>query len=196
MTKTKKVISDYGKKYILDRDGARFRLVATKEFWCGDYFVKRGSNGGMVDSPDNLSQDGSCWITKDACVYGNARIEDDALINDRAIVCADAIVRGKSIISDDCQVCGKSIVEGASVVAGSIELVGVKLDGAMIKFCTKSGKLHINKYNQPNDLIIGIKTVVYDGKDKRENESEDDYRKRKFKEHENTYREYCRIVGN
>ena len=196
MTRKKKDISDYGKKYILERDGARFRLVATKEFWCGDYFVKRGSNGGLVDSPDNLSQDGSCWITKDACVYGNARIEGDALIADRAIVCADAIVRGKSIISDDCQVCGKSIVDGDSVVAGSIELVGVKLDGAMIKFCAKNGKLHINKYNQPNDLIIGIKTVVCDGKDKRKNESDEDYRKRKFKEHENTYKEYCRIVGN
>ena len=195
MTRTNNVVSDYGKKYILEREGAHFRLVATKEFWCGDYFVKRGSKGGLVDSQDNLSQDGSCWITKDACVYGNARIKGDALITDRAIVCADAIVRGKSIISDDCQVCGKSIVDGDSVVAGSIELVGVKLDGAMIKFCAKNGKLHINKYNQPNDLIIGIKTVVYNGNDKRNNEGEDDYMKRKFKEHENTYKEYCRIVG-
>ena len=195
MARTNKVVKDYGKKYMLNLEGTHFRLVATKEFWCGDYFVKRGSKGGLVDSPDNLSQDGLCWITKDACVYGNARIEGDALINDRAIVCADAIVRGKSIISDDCQVCGKSIVEGDSVVAGSIELVGVKLDGAMIKFCTKNGNLHINKYNQPNDLIIGIKTVVYDGKDKRKNESEDDYMERKLKEHKNTYKEYCRIVG-
>ena len=195
MAKTNKIASDYGKKYTLDLEGARFRLVATKEFWCGDYFVKRGSKGGLVDSPDNLSQDGSCWITKDACVYGNARIEGDALITDRAIVCADAIVRGQSIISDDCQVCGKSIVDGDSVVAGSIELVGVKLDSAMIKFCAKNGRLHINKYNQPNDLIIGIKTVIYDGKDKLNNESEEDYRKRKFKEHKNTYKEYCRIVG-
>lgn len=195
MAKTNKVVSDYGKKYMLERDGAHFRLVATKEFWCGDYFVNRGSNGGLVDSPDNLSQDDSCWITKDACVYGNARIEGDALITDRAIVCADAIVRGKSIISDDCQVCGKSIVDGDSVVSGSIELVGVKLEGAMIKFCAKNGKIHINKYNQPNDLIIGIKTVVYNGKDKRNNEGEDDYMKRKFNEHDNTYMEYCRIVG-
>ena len=195
MVRTKKIASDYGKKYMLDFEGPRFRLVATKEFWCGDYFVERGSKGGLVDSPYNLSQDGSCWITKDACVYGNARIEGDALITDRAIVCADAIVRGESIISDDCQVCGKSIVEGDSVVAGSIELVGVKLDGAMIKFCTKNGKLHINKYNQPNDLIIEIKTVVYGGKNKRKNESEEDYKKRKFNEHENTYMEYCRIVG-
>ena len=198
MARAKKTVAEDKQacqKYMLEREGTHFRLVATKEFWCGDCFVKRGSKGGLVDSPDNLSQDGSCWIAKDACAYGNARIEDDALINDRAIVCADAIVRGKSIISDDCQVCGKSIVEGASVVAGSIELVGVKLDGAVIKFCTKNGKLHINKYNQPNDLIIGIKTVVYDGKGKRNNESEEDYRKRKLNEHENTYMEYCRIVG-
>lgn len=195
MARTIKAVSDCGKKYMLDLEGPHFRLVATKEFWCGDYFVKRGSKGGLVDSQDNLSQDGSCWITKDACVYGNARIEGDALITDRAIVCADAIVRGKSIINDDCQVCGKSIVDGDSVVAGSIELVGVKLDGAIIDFRAKNGKLHINKYNQPNDLIIGIKTVVYDGKDKLNNESEEDYMGRKFKEHENTYMEYCRIVG-
>lgn len=195
MARKKKAVSDYGNKYMLEREGTHFRLVATKEFWCGDYFVKRGSKGGLVDSPDNLSQDGSCWVTKDACVYGNARIDGDALIADRAIVCADAIVRGKSIIRDDCQVCGKSIVDVGSVVAGSIELVGVKLDGAIIDFRAKNGKLHINKYNQPNDLIIGIKTVVYDGKDKCKNESEEDYRKRKFKEHENTYKEYCRIVG-
>ena len=148
-----------------------------------------------MNQPVILSQDGSCCIAEDACAYGNSRIEDDALINDRAIVCADAIVRGKSIISDDCQVCGKSIVDGDSVVAGSIELVGVKLNGAIIDFRAKNGKLHINKYNQPNDLIIGIKTVVYDGKDKRDNESEEDYRKRKLNEHENTYMEYCRIVG-
>ena len=70
----------------------------------------------------------------------------------------------------------------------------MKLDGAMIKFCN-NGKLHINKYNQPNDLIIGIKTIVCDGKDKRKNESEDDYMNRKLNEHENTYMEYCRIVG-
>lgn len=198
MPRAKKIVAEDRQacqKYVLEREGAHFRLVAAKEFWCGDYFVKRGSKGGLVDSPDNLSQDDSCWITKDACVYGNAHIEGDALITDRAIVCADAIVRGKSIISDDCQVCGKSIVDGGSVVAGSIELVGVKLDGAIIDFRAKNGKLHINKYNQPNDLIIGIKTVVYSGKDKRENESEEDYRKRKLKEHENTYKEYCRIVG-
>ena len=195
MARTKKAVSDYNKKYMLDLEGTHFRLVATKEFWCGDYFVKRGSKGGLVDSPDNLSQDGSCWITNDACVYGKARIEGDALITDRAIVCADAIVRGKSIIGDDCQVCGKSIVDGDSVVSGSVELVGVKLDGAMIKFCPKNGKLRINKYNQPNDLIIGIKTVVYDGRNNRKSESEDDYRKRKFNEHDNTYMEYCRIVG-
>ena len=106
MARKKKAVSDYGKKYMLEREGTHFRLVATKEFWCGDYFVMRGSKGGLVDSPDNLSQDGSCWVTKDACVYGNARIDGDAMIADRAIVCADAIVRGKSIIRDDCQVCG------------------------------------------------------------------------------------------
>ena len=213
MARTMKAVSDYGKKYMLDVEGTHFRLVATKEFWCGDYFVERGSKGGLVDSPDNLSQDGSCWITKDACVYGNARIEGDALITDRAIVCADAIVRGKSIISDDCQVCGKSIVDGDSVVAGSIELVNAKLgkdfgedckwtddegrliSDAYVEYNPRLGRFHVNNYSQPNHLIVNIKTVVIDGKDKREDETEEQYRKRKVKEHKNTYVEFCRIVG-
>ena len=36
MAKTNKVVSDYGKKYMLGREGTHFRLVATKEVWCDD----------------------------------------------------------------------------------------------------------------------------------------------------------------
>ena len=171
-------------KYVLEREGAHFRLVAAKEFWCGDCFVKRGSKGGLVDSELNLSCDGTCWITEDACVYGDASVVENALVTGSAIVCGKAVVGGSAIIEDDSQVCGRSRVFGCAVIGGSVELVNTDIDGSIIEYRPKAGTIHINKYNRPRDLVIKINTVVCDGKDER-----------KSKEHENTYREYCRIVG-
>ena len=198
MARAKKTVAEDKQacqKYMLEREGTHFRLVATKEFWCGDYFVKRGSKGGLIDSKLNLSCDGTCWITEDACVYGDASVVENALITGRAIVCGKAVVGGDAIIEGDSQVCGRSRVFGGAIIGGSVELVNTDIDGSIIKYNPKAGTIHINKYNRPHDLVIKIKTVVIDGKDKREDETEKQYRKRKLNEHENTYMEYCRIVG-
>ena len=198
MARAKKTVAEDKQacqKYMLEREGTHFRLVATKEFWCGDYFVKRGSKGGLIDSELNLSCDGTCWITEDACVYGDASVVENALITGRAIVCGKAVVGGDAIIEGDSQVCGRSRVFGGAIIGGSVELVNTDIDGSIIKYNPKAGTIHINKYNRPHDLVIKIKTVVIDGKDKREDETEEQYRKRKVKEHKNTYVEFCRIVG-
>ena len=209
----RKKVEEHTPKFTVKREGCHFRLVALREFWCHDKYIKRGEQGGLVDNELNLSQEGSCWITKDACVYGNARVYGDALITDKAIVCADAVVMDNAVIRDDCQVCGKSIIRGNAVVAGSIELVNAKLgkdfgedckwtddegrliSDAYVEYNPRLGRFHVNNYSQPNHLIVNIKTVVIDGKDKREDETEEQYRKRKVKEHKNTYVEFCRIVG-
>lgn len=209
----RKKVEEHTTKFTVKREGCHFRLVALREFWCHNKYIKRGAQGGLVDNELNLSQEGSCWITKDACVYGKARVCGDALITDRAIVCADAVVMDNAVIRDDCQVCGKSIIRGNAVVAGAIELVNAKLGkdfgedckwtddegrlipDAYVEYNPRLGRFHVNNYSQPNDLIVNIKTVVIDGKDKREDETEEQYRKRKMKEHKNTYVEFCRIVG-
>lgn len=209
----RKKVEEYTPKFTVKREGCHFRLVALREFWCHDKYIKRGEQGGLIDNELNLSQEGSCWITKDACVYGKARVYGDALITDQAIVCADAVVMDNAVIRDDCQVCGKSIIRGNAVVAGSIELVNAKLGkdlgedckwtddegrlipDAYVEYNPRLGRFHVNNYSQPNHLIVNIKTVVIDGKDKREDETEEQYRKRKVKEHKNTYVEFCRIVG-
>ena len=209
----RKNVEEHTQKFTVKREGCHFRLVALREFWCHDKYIKRGEQGGLIDNELNLSQEGSCWITKDACVYGNARVYGDALITDKAIVCADAIVMDNAVIRDDCQVCGKSIIRGNAVVAGSVELVNAKLGkdlgedckwtddegrlipDAYVEYNPRLGRFHVNNYSQPNHLIVNIKTVVIDDKDKREDETEEQYRKRKVKEHKNTYVEFCRIVG-
>ena len=44
-----------------------YRIEAVKEF--AD--VKKGDKGGWIESENNLSQDGNCWI------YDNAKVYDD-----------------------------------------------------------------------------------------------------------------------
>ena len=39
--------------------------------------VKSGELGGYVESENNLSHDGTCWIYDEAKVYGKARLEND-----------------------------------------------------------------------------------------------------------------------
>ena len=36
--------------------------------------VKAGDKGGFVQSEDNLSQEGKCWVCDDAKVFGNAKV--------------------------------------------------------------------------------------------------------------------------
>ena len=53
--------------------------------------VKVGDLGGFIESEDNLSQDGSCWVFDYAKVYGNARVYGNAMVFDYAKVfyCAE-----------------------------------------------------------------------------------------------------------
>ena len=55
---------------------ALYRIEALKDF--SD--VKKGDKGGFVQSEDNLSQDGTCWVYDDAIVYGDAQVYSNAKI--------------------------------------------------------------------------------------------------------------------
>jgi len=72
-------LSSGEKKYELVRDqsievGGRtlYRIRALKDF--GD--VRRGDAGGYVETEDNLSQDGDCWVYGNAIVCGNEIVTD------------------------------------------------------------------------------------------------------------------------
>lgn len=60
-----------------------YRIKALKDF----FVIKAGDLGGYVESEDNLSQEGNCWIYDDAKVYGgskvfgNARVAHNATVN-------------------------------------------------------------------------------------------------------------------
>ena len=69
-----------------------------------------GKIGGWIESEENLSQEGNCWVDdnakvyKNAQVYGNAKIYDTAVIEDSAQVFGNAKIYGDAYVYDNAKV--------------------------------------------------------------------------------------------
>lgn len=116
-----------GKKYILyNKEGNLWRIVAVKDF----DNVHAGDMGGLVESEKNLSQNGYCWVKDEAKVYGNATVDDFAVVGEHAKVYGnaevfgDATVYGNAEIYDDATVQEKSGVDGYAKVHGDAHVGG------------------------------------------------------------------------
>ena len=102
------------KKYILtDRtkevDGHTLhRIQAIKDF--GN--VHNGDIGGWIESEDNLSQGGKCWVWDDAMVYDDAKVYGNAIIYESAKVWNHAKISGNSKVHGCAEIYGKAIVRG------------------------------------------------------------------------------------
>ena len=86
------------KKYVLTNETINYdgrilhRIKAIKDF--ND--VKKGDLGGWIESEENLSQEGNCWIYNDAEVYGYAKVHGHAIVYGYAEVYGNAEIN-KSI---------------------------------------------------------------------------------------------------
>lgn len=108
------------------------RICTVRDF--GD--VKAGDIGGWIESEENLSHGGSCWVYDDAVVCECARVEGDATVSDRALICGNAKVvnnakvSGKALVMEqsflfgDCQVTDLVLVRGRARISGSAKLYG------------------------------------------------------------------------
>ena len=104
-------------KYTINSDG---RVVALRDF--GN--VKAGDVGGFVESEDNLSHDGDCWVYDDAWVCGNARVSGNAWVYDDARVSGNAQVFGKARVFDSAWVYVNAQVSGTAWVFGNAGVTG------------------------------------------------------------------------
>jgi hypothetical protein len=59
-----------------------FLVVALRDFGG----VRKGDLGGYIESTDNLSNEGNCWVFGNARVSGKARVSDDARVSGDARV--------------------------------------------------------------------------------------------------------------
>ena len=100
------------------------RIKATKDF--GD--VHEGDLGGWIESEDNLSQFGNCWISDnaivchDANVYGNAIVCDNAIVYDKACIWDNAKVRGSAIICDKACISNYACIKDYANVYGHVSI--------------------------------------------------------------------------
>ena len=124
--------STKGNKYILtdetiDYHGHKlYRIKAIKSF----NGIRKGSLGGWVESEDNLSQEGDCWILHEAKVFRNAKVSENAKVKDNACIYGNARVRGSAKISGNAEVYGNVCIydyvsiSGYAKVFGSISICG------------------------------------------------------------------------
>lgn len=146
-----------------------YRIRALKDF--SD--VKKGDLGGYVESEENLSQTGDCWIYDNSIVGLGARvinnaivkecstviehseisdyaiIEKGSLIDDSSIVCDQSIVI-KSIVTNSSAVIYNSTIHEKSLIEQSSCICGVVVgpnthvkNGAVIRFCIDSDEDYV-----------------------------------------------------
>ena len=150
------------KKYELTNETIEFegrtlhRIRALKNF----SNVKRGQIGGYIESEDNLSHEGDCWVYDEAkvfdsaIVYGNASIFENGKVYDNAkifenatvigVVCEQAKILDKGVVSAKGVVGGKNILKGHiySKVVNYIEIQNP--EGRLVTCVLKKGKLLFN----------------------------------------------------
>ena len=111
------------KKYTLKREGDFYRLFALKSF----RFVRKGDKGGLVAGPDNLSQEGNCWIYKYAKVIEDGMVVDDAIVYGKARVSGYALIKGKARVSGHARIKDGAVIAGHARVRGEIEVTAKAL---------------------------------------------------------------------
>lgn len=107
--------------------------------------VGPGALGGYVQTEDNLSQDGTCWIYDQAICCEEAVVEDDGRMFD------DAVARGSALISGDARMFERAVAEGNSSF----------FSGELKEDARLSGNAVVNRSDNGLSPLIGRKSNVY-----------------------------------
>lgn len=88
------------------------RIGALRDFG----LVRKGDIGGWIQSEDNLSHAGDCFIFDEACVYEAAMIYDDALVSGQAQIFNNANVCENSRVCDIAHIFGSAYIAGFAII--------------------------------------------------------------------------------
>lgn len=101
-----------------------YRIKAIRDFECNGAQIRTGDLGGYIESEDNLSHKGSCWVFDNARVFDSARVSGDACVSESAEVSAYAEVYGQAIVSEYAVVSGLAKVYGTAKVFEMAYVIG------------------------------------------------------------------------
>lgn len=113
-SKTTNFVDENGKKHTLHK------IVALKDF--GN--VKAGDFGGWVESEDNLSHVGNCWVSDDAKVMDEAYVANDALIGGNCELHDQSYLLENSSMTGYAKVYGCVIISGRSAITDNARVIG------------------------------------------------------------------------
>lgn len=88
------------------------------------FSIPSGVLGGFIESENNLSQEGDCWVAEEAAVYGNAKVMDNAWVGGSARIHGNSIIRENCLIAEspiiiNSEIKGNSTVRGDAVIKDS-----------------------------------------------------------------------------
>lgn len=113
------------KKYIilenetLEHNGRTlYRIQAIKDF----AKVKAGDKGGWVESEDNLSQKGNCWLYKETKAYDESYIYGDVIVESDAEIYGDAHLWGDAHIFGGVKIYDEAMVYGHAMLFNNVEI--------------------------------------------------------------------------
>lgn len=97
--------------------------------------VQKGDLGGFVQSEENLSQDGTCWIFDEAIVCDDSFVDQQAMVSGAAVVRGSALVSGRAMIRqnaviDDHAIVMAGFVRESAHVAGNAAITASTVTGA------------------------------------------------------------------
>lgn len=92
--------------------------------------VRAGDIGGWIESESNLSHEGHAWVNREACVFGNARVYNNAAISGNAMVFENARVFDNAYVASNAKVSGNAQVYKAALVYDNARIYGnARVDG-------------------------------------------------------------------
>ena len=107
-------------KLVKEEEGTLFRIIALRDF--SD--VKKGERGGLIQSEDNLSHEGDCWVYENAVISGDALVSENAVISGDALVSGNAVIFGYALVSENAVILGTAQVSGKARVFGNAVISG------------------------------------------------------------------------
>ena len=142
------------------------RIRALRDF--GE--VTERDPGGFIESEDNLSHEGNCWVGDEATVYGKARVYGDAMVYDYASVYDEACIFGDAEVCENVDVYGHAKVYGKAEVYGDAKVHGnaevyenavVKGNAEIGGWGTVKGTAEISEGKVFLETIYGGKSVIW-----------------------------------
>ena len=130
-----------------------YRIKALRDF--DD--VHMGDIGGFVESEDNLSHYGNCWIYNDGKVYDHAIVMDNAKVYGKSEVSGRAHVNGNAKLLGTADVNCDAFVGGHAIIKGNSAITGhaVVEDDAIVNRAVIRDNVHICKNAKVSGIIDG-----------------------------------------